>query len=221
MDGKNKILEVLEQICTLLKGYSEEHRASTQPFHLDKLRKTFPDYKYVCNDRLVREPLIEHIGSLPVIATTVYPYIDEPGVDLGKALIMLAIHDIGEIKTGDENVFTKDVSSKDVETKYALEILNPYYHDLYIDMQNQGSLTAKFAKTVDKVTPDIIDMLTPAEVTIERYRGMTGKSVSEIVPMIREFKYPYVTWNSFLTELYLVILERIELQLNSHYPLLD
>src|ERR1035437_4688717 len=99
--------EVLEQIIFLYQGYSREHRASTQPFHLQKVQQLVKNYHYNCKDLLIREPLIEHSGSLPVVATAIYPHINNSNVDLGRALIMLAIHDIGELTTGDEMTFTK------------------------------------------------------------------------------------------------------------------
>lgn len=109
--------EVLDQIIFLYKGYSEEHRKSTQPYYLEKVKSLVKDYQYDVNDLLVREPLLEHSGSLPVVATTVYPYIEDADVDLGRVLTMLAIHDIGELKVGDEMTFTKDNSGWEKEVQ--------------------------------------------------------------------------------------------------------
>ncbi len=152
--------EVLDKILYLYEGYSKEHRASTQPFHLEKVKTAVKDYQYDCNDFLIREPLIEHSGSLPIVATAIYPYIKDESVDLGKALIMLAIHDIGELVVGDEMVFTKS-DNNSLEKKAALNILPTIYHDLYLDMEEQRTSTGKFAKAIDKITPDIVDLMTP------------------------------------------------------------
>src|SRR3989344_1720444 len=100
--------ETLDKIIFLYERYSKEHRSSTQPFHLQKVKELVKDYHYDCNDLLVREPLIEHTGSLPIVATTIYPYLNNSQVDLGRALIMLAVHDIGELIVGDEMTFTKN-----------------------------------------------------------------------------------------------------------------
>jgi len=99
--------ETLDQLVFLYSGYSTEHRANTQPFRLKSIQNYINNYEYNPKDLITREPLIEHTGSLPIAATTIYPYIKNSEVDLGKALIMLAIHDIGEIKVGDEITFTK------------------------------------------------------------------------------------------------------------------
>jgi hypothetical protein len=59
--------------------------------------------------------------------------------------------------------------------------------------------------------------LTPAEITIERYRRFTKKEPEEIVPMIKDFKHPYMTWNPFMTQLHLEILQRMDKKLKPFY----
>lgn len=204
------VKEVLDRIIYLYKGYSEEHRASTQPFHLEKVQRLVRDYDYDINDLLVREPLIEHSGSLPIVATTIYPFINNPKVDIGRALSMLAIHDIGELGVGDEMTFTKSGDNASAERENALSLLHESYHSLYLEMEDRTSDTARFAKAVDKMTPDIVDLMTPAEVTIRRYKDFVNKDPSEIVATIKEFKHPYMLWNEFMTKLHLEILVRIE-----------
>lgn len=208
--------ETLDKVIFLYEHYSKEHRASTQPFHLEKVRANVKDYEYKFDDLLVREPLIEHTGSLPIVATTIFTHLNNSDVDLGRALIMLAIHDIGELRTGDEITFTKKKDNGE-EKKHALELLSESFHQIYIEMEERRSDTARFAKAVDKMTPDIVDLMTPAEITIERYRKFTNKEPDEIVPMIKEFKHPYMLWNDFMTNLHLEILSRIDEKLKSYY----
>ncbi|MDD5626443.1 MAG: HD domain-containing protein [Patescibacteria group bacterium] len=209
--------ETLDKIIFLYERYSEEHRASTQPFHLKKVKKLIKDYVYKYDDLLVREPLIEHSGSLPIVATTIYSKIDDPNVDLGRALIMLAIHDIGELITGDEMTFTKNGRKASNEKKQALTLLPESFHSVYIEMEERRSETARFAKAIDKMTPDIIDLMTPTEITVERYRKFVKKEPEEIVATIKEFKHPYMLWNDFMTNLHLEILGRIDKKLQSFY----
>lgn len=213
----NIFKQTLDQIIFLYKKYSQEHRASTQPFHLEKVHFLVKDYVYKYDDLLVREPLIEHIGSLPIVATTIYPYIKNPNVDLGRALIMFSIHDIGELVTGDEIVFTKKKVKEDEEKKQAFKLLPEFYHSIYLEMEERLSDTARFAKAVDKMTPDIVDLMCTAEVTIERYRQYVNKKPKEIVPTIKEFKHPFMFWNDFMTQLHLEILERIDKKLKPFY----
>lgn len=208
---------VLDEIIKLYQSYSKEYRASTQPFHLETVRSVLPDYKYHHEDLLVREPLIEHVGGLPVVATAIYPYLSNSEVDLGRALIMLAIHDIGELTTGDEITFTKKQPGKDNEKDEALKLLPESLHNIYLEMEERKSITAQFAKAVDKMTPDIVDLMCPAEITVERYKHFTKKQPKEIVLLIKEFKHPYMLWNEFMTELHLEILDRIDQKLQEYY----
>lgn len=71
-----------------------------QPYISAKIQKEFPEYQLNFDDEIVRETLSEYVGSLPIIATYIHPFLDHK-VDLGKVLIILAIHDIGELRTGD------------------------------------------------------------------------------------------------------------------------
>ena len=209
--------ETLDKIIALYKGYSEEHRASTQPFHLNRAKNLIKDYEYKTDDYLVREPLIEHTGSLPIVATAIYPHIDNPKVDLGRALIMLAIHDIGELGVGDEITFTKKNENADGEKAHAFKLLDSSMHSTYLEMEERTTDTARFAKAVDKMTPDIVDLMTPADVTVARYKAFTKKEPEEIVALIKEFKHPYMLWNDFMTKLHLEILRRIDANLKPFY----
>lgn len=174
------------------------------------------DYRYEPDDDLVRETLMEHVGSLPVIATALYPHINDPAVNLGDALTMLAIHDIGELMTGDEMTFTKAESAADPEHEAALQLLDPIYHDLYNDVESKGSATAKFAKSIDKITPDIVDYLTPADITIQRFKHFVGIDANEIVDLIVKHKRPYMLWNPFMTEFHIYLIEQTTAKLKGH-----
>jgi hypothetical protein len=199
--------EVLDKIIYLYEGYSKEHRACTQPFHLQKVKAAVKDYQYDCDDILIREPLIEHSGSLPMVATTIYPHIKDKSVDLGEALIMLAIHDIGELVVGDEMVFTKQ-DDNGLEKAAALKLLPTIYHDLYLDMEEQRTNTGKFAKSIDKITPDVVDLMTPAEVTLDRYSKQVGDESP--VTLLKMHKHPHMLWNDFMKNLHLELMTRLE-----------
>jgi hypothetical protein len=206
---------LLKELEFLFEKYSDELRATTQPFYLRKVTKHLPDYQYHPEDVLVRETLMEHVGSLPMVATAFYPHLDDTNVDLGQALIMLAIHDIGELITGDEMTFTKKVSAKDPEREAALSLLHVSYHDAYEDVESQTSSSAKFAKAIDKITPDIIDYLTPAEITLWRYKHFVGTEPDGIVELIEKKKRPYMLWNPFMTEFHKLLLDRLRTKLQT------
>lgn len=184
-------------------------RATTQPYHLKKYTDKHTDYTYNPEDMIVRESLLEHIGSLPMVAVAFYPLLDNKNVDLGQTLTMLAIHDIGELVTGDEMIFTKKVSRKRPEHEAAIKLLHASYHKVYEEVESQASPSAKFAKAIDKITPDILDYLTPAGITIQRYKHFVGVGPDGIVDLILKHKRPYMLWNPFMTEFHKLLLDKL------------
>jgi 5'-deoxynucleotidase YfbR-like HD superfamily hydrolase len=213
MADETNMQEILEKVEFLFKHYSLERRAITQPYLLGIVKEQVPNYTYHPEDKLVRETLLEHVGSLPVLATALYPYINDEEVHLGDALTMLAIHDIGELVIGDENVFTKKSDRKHAEHEAAQTLLHPYYHRIYEDVENKTSKSAKFAKAIDKIAPDILDYITPAHITKQRLKHFANFEPEEIVAKITEFKRPYMTWNTFMTELHIHLMEQLEVKL--------
>jgi len=209
-DGTTALLGELEY---LFERYSGELRATTQPYALRRVRVALPGYVYHPEDVLVRETLMEHVGSTPVVATAFYPHINDAAVDLGAALTMLAIHDIGELVYGDTMTFIKKDSAKDAEHTAALSLLHKTYHGLYNDVESQAGPSAKFAKAIDKITPDIVDYLTPADITIARYRHFVGVGPEGIVPLIEQKKRPYMRWNPFMTAFHTLLLEKLAAKL--------
>ncbi len=208
MNSQTTAAELLEKLEFLFEKYSQEMRASTQPYYLAKISDGVKDYKYHPEDVLIRESLLEHIGSLPMVATAIYPLIQDEEVDLGQSLIMLAIHDIGELITGDEITFTKKKAGKKLEFDAAITLLHPSYHSLYEDVESQSSKSAKFAKSIDKITPDILDFLTPADITIRRYKHFVDIEPEEIIDLIIKHKRPYMLWNPFMTEFHTLLVNR-------------
>ncbi len=206
--------EVLQKIEFLFERYSLERRATTQPYLLRTVQESIKDYTYHPDDTLVRETLIEHVGSTPVIATALFPYLNDDHVNIGDSLTMLAIHDIGELITGDEITFTKQASAKEPEYEAGLKLLHPSYHKLYEDVETKTSKSAKFAKAIDKITPDIIDYLTPADITIWRFKHYVGIEPDKIIDTIVQHKRPYMLWNPFMTEFHIYLVEQLQDKLN-------
>ena len=200
---------VLEKIEYLFERYSLERRANTQPYLLGLVKDKVLGYKYHPADDLIRETLMEHVGSTPVVATALFPYLQDPTVNLGDALTMLAIHDIGELAIHDEITFTKKEDKKGVEREAALKLLDPYYHNIYDDAENKTSQSAKFAKAIDKITPDILDYLTPADITTERYKHFVGIEKGQIIDTIIKHKRPYMLWNPFMTEFHIHLIDKL------------
>ncbi len=159
--------KILDDLIVQTEGYSKVFRKSTQPYILQRLKSKYPDQKFDFEDEVIRKSLIEHVGSLPIIASFLHPYLDHL-VDLGKVLTILAIHDIGEIKLGDELTFTKQKSKENEEFEIGLSLLHPNYHDLYQEEFEMSTLEAKFAKSIDKIAPDILDYIVGEDYSIAR-----------------------------------------------------
>jgi HD domain len=115
---------LLHQLCDLILNYSRTFRATTQPTNLAIFQEQFPDEIYNPHNKIYRESLLEHTGSLPIIASFLHPYL-ENNVDLGKCLQMLAFHDIGETVLGDINTFVKTDLNKQDEYEIALSLIHP------------------------------------------------------------------------------------------------
>jgi 5'-deoxynucleotidase YfbR-like HD superfamily hydrolase len=200
---------LVENICSLLKKYNNVYRATTQQSKLDNLLSLDNKYTYNPNDEIIRESLLEHVGSLPIIASFLHPYL-ESNVNLGRSLQMLAIHDIGETVLGDINTFLKKETESLDEFNIALEIIHPGQRDLFIEFENLSSDDAKFARSVDKIAPDLIDFITHENITIERFRILLRKSPEEIIPLIRAKKSPFMEWDSFMKAFHNKLMSKLE-----------
>jgi len=200
--------EIFSEIESLLKNYTNEFRASTQPFRYDIQKQINPNFKFDPENIIIRESLIEHVGTLPILAVFFHGYITEP-VNLGKALEMLAVHDIGEIAIGDEITFLKNSEKEKLEEQEALKLLNEKHHAAYQEFKAQKTNEAKFAKSIDKIGPDIYDLLTDKNATIVRLKHFANMEAYEIVGIIEKFKSPYMQWSVFFKEFHAELINKM------------
>jgi 5'-deoxynucleotidase YfbR-like HD superfamily hydrolase len=152
----------------------------------------------------------EHIGLLPLTATFLHPYLVNT-VDLGKALIMLSIHDIGEIKVGDVLTVrdTKTEEHKHAERSAALSLLNPAHHALFTEFEAGVSNEAKFASAIDKITPNIYELIVDTDVARARHAHFgfdIHKAVAKDAPLL--------SWDGFLENFYREVIRKIEMRFN-------
>ncbi len=202
--------EILTELVELIKNYSNTLRSNPQPYTFQRLSQKY-DLKYDCQEEIYRETLLEHTGSLPVIATFLYPYIGVE-LDIGKVLLMLSFHDIGELREGDIITFLKKPEDGVKEKHFTLEALNPIYHSVYIEFEELETNEAKFAKSIDKLAPDVFDYIWP-EATVTRLTQRLGIDKDEVVPKLREFKTKYMLWNEFLNGFHAEIMSSVESQI--------
>lgn len=155
----------------------------------DRFLKTQVDYE----DISIREPLLEHVGHLPIIANFLYPHIEHrDSVDLGKALIMLSFHDIGETLVGDVLKYRKTKSHDESEHKATRKLLDPFYFSYWQEYEERKTLTAKFAKSVDSIAP-LLHELDNMPHTIKRFIHFKFG-----LQDIDKLKRPHFAWDGVL-----------------------
>jgi HD domain len=213
MCNKINYAEILDGLLIQIEGYSKVFRKNIEPYILELLKSKYPSEQFDFEDEVIRESLIEHVGSLPVIASFLHPYLDHK-VDLGKVLTILAIHDIGEIKLGDESTFTKLKSKENEEFETGLSLLHSNYHDLYKEEFELKTLEAKFAKSIDKIAPDILDYVVGENYTIERVSFQANWKREEVMQNIRDKKRPFMLWSSFMTNIHDELFSRYKIKTN-------
>jgi putative hydrolases of HD superfamily len=201
--------QILDGLLWQLEKYNQVFRKSTQPFKKAEIINHFPEYKFNFDDKIIRETLLEHVGCLPIVATYLHQYIDKP-IDLGKVLIMLSIHDIGELVVGDETFFNKQKQVNDNEFEAALNLLPEYQKEYFIELEKNQTNEAKFANSVDKLVPSLLELFLGKEATIDRVSAQTGWEKSEVLEKIKISKQPFVLWSDFMYNFTNLVFERME-----------
>ena len=189
--------KIISELTYILKWYSDTKRANVNYFRC--LEQGIGSSDYVVWDVQIQESLLEHVWSLPIIAAFFHPYIEEE-IDLWRVLQMLAIHDIWEIVLGDEIVFTKKQDEGDDEEQEALRILHKSQHHIYLEFKDLKTNESLFAKSIDKIAPDILDVITEPEITKKRLKHYAKMNPEDIVNRIEKAKSSYMQWSSFFKE---------------------
>ena len=120
--------------------------------HLVEALKDTTRHCYTSKGR--HESVAEHSWRLVIMA---YFLKDEfPEADMNKVMLMCAIHDLGEVFTGDIPTFLKTEEHEEKEREllnnWVLSLPKPYCDELaslYKEMDEQQTLEAKIYKTVD------------------------------------------------------------------------
>ncbi|MFB6181610.1 MAG: HD domain-containing protein [Candidatus Magasanikbacteria bacterium] len=113
------------------RSYAGISRATITKERLDSFAECEKDKEIDYDNGAIREPLLEHVGHLPMIASYLYPKINSTEeIDLGNVLKMLSVHDIGEIKVGDVVPHDKTVEHKQKEERAAKNLLGKSFFQL-------------------------------------------------------------------------------------------
>lgn len=200
--------KIFNTVVWTIQWYMETYRKTTQ--HKKLILQDICIADYNPDEESIQESLIEHVWSLPVLASLLYPHISDPEVNLWDSLIMLAIHDIGELVTWDKLSFTKHLDDSTLEKKEAYKLLDASYYNYYEQIENQSTQSWKFAKSIDKIIADIIDFLCPAEVVRIRYTIHAWVEPDHIIELKRTYKAKYMERNPFLKDFFEYSLSRLE-----------
>ncbi len=194
--------EILERLIELQERYSFEKRHLVTGDRYVQIIETglVPEGDF--GNPAVREPLLEHVGHLPVLAAFLHPYLEHSKeIDLGRVLIMLAIHDIGETEVGDVFTYDKTDSQEDVEFKAAMKLIEPEQQVVYQEYEERISLEAKYAKCIDALAPVVHSVRRP-QIKIDNFR-MKGRVVQDII----DKKTQYFEWDQLMKEIFELCME--------------
>lgn len=190
--------EIVDRFFTLQQNYALEARWIVSPERYKRIVETGMITGWEPDNEATREPLLEHVGHLPVIATFLYPYAEHKDkIDLGRVLIMLAVHDIGETEEGDVFAYDKTDGDQKNEFEAARQLLPPELFAYFEEFEKWESMDAKFAKAVDAFAPLFHELAIPAEITKKRFK-MYGFGVDKI----EKRKRPHVVWDENLNAIF-------------------
>jgi putative hydrolase of HD superfamily len=192
--------ELIQSLIDLQNKYAKTYRAMVTCERLGHLLARAGEVDVLREE--IREPLIEHVGHLPVIASFIHPHITHSAdVNLGRALVMLSIHDIGETVTGDFLTYTKTVDHETEEAEVTRKLLPPTLRTYFDEFEEMESLDAKFAKSVDAVAPFLHEISAP-NLTRTRFKkyGITSQ-------IVETKKKALFEWDPVLREMFTEIIE--------------
>ena len=189
--------ELVQDFLKLQNSYSFTKRTVVTGDRYSQIAlKGMVDKKDYDNEAL-RESLMEHVGHLPILASYFHPHIEHSNeVDLGRALIMLSIHDIGETVTGEIFAYHKTEQDNLDEYEAALKILHPTLHPYLAEYEANETLDAKYARSMDALAPNIHEVDMP-KVTMERF-DLLNASPQNVIDKKRK----YMEWDSVLLEVF-------------------
>lgn len=120
--------------------------------HLDRV----PRMGFVLRGVADPESVAEHLWHVAVLAWTLGRQVD--GLDLGRALAMALLHDVGEVRLGDLPMTTSKYfepgAKAAAEAKVVGELMHPFGgqpEELLAELQARKTAEARFVKDCDKL----------------------------------------------------------------------
>ena len=131
---------------------------------LDKLKGVTRKNKPLGLDRY--ENSAEHSWQIALLAVSLAQYAEGP-VDINRVVMMLLVHDIGEIDTGDTIVYAVDgweelKAAEQVAVTRIFGLLpepqNSYLRDLWLEFESGETAEARFAHAADRAMPALLNL---------------------------------------------------------------
>lgn len=187
--------QLIQKLIDLQNGYAQVSRAIVTSERLKHAQTK--SLKIDVEENYLREPLLEHIGHLPMIASFLHEHIEHTkDVNLGRVLVMLSIHDIGETVLGDVITYSKKEEQTTEENRVVKELLSQEQLAYFEDFEELKSFDAKFAKTVDAIAPFLHEIDKP-KLTRKRFKTWNFNSQK-----IEAKKKPLFQWDSVLSAMF-------------------
>ena len=150
----------------------------------------------------LREPLLEHVGHLPVLASFLHSRIEHSReVNLGRVLVMLSIRDIGETVVGDVLAYDKKPGETEKENEVARKLLPTDLVVYFDEFEERETLDAKYAKSIDAIAPFLHEIGMP-NLTRKRFAayGFGSKNIEAKKRVLFE-------WDEVLKDMFAEILD--------------
>lgn len=120
--------------------------------HLDRV----PRMGFVLRGVADPESVSEHLWHVAILVWTLGPRLE--GFDLGRAMAMALVHDVGEVRLGDlpmtSNKYFEPGAKAAAETKAVVELMQPFGDqpkELLAELQARESAEARLVKDCDKL----------------------------------------------------------------------
>ena len=189
---------ILDELIELTQAYATAFRFTLDPVRAHLVTDETTDFL----DENIREPLLMHVGHAPILAIHLHPYL-QTEVDLGHALKLLAVHDIGELEAGDVLV-TEDGPEHEHHERIAAKLrLSEEQFTWFIEFQDLETPESRFAKSVDKICPDIVTFACD-RFHEKRRMEFHGKVVQDFY----DVKIPCMQWDPFMKAFYEALMQR-------------
>jgi len=202
---KQDTKQLIAEFLKIQHGYQFTRRASLTKERFRDVADASEIIAFEESNQAVREPLIEHVGHLPIIASFFYEHTAHTkDIDLGRVLTILSIHDIGETELGDINTYDKTEADEAEELEVARKLLSPTLIPYFEEYEALETVDAKYAKFVDAMSP-VFHKLDMPYINQKRFHAK-GRSTADIINK----KRPHMEWDSFLLELFDMCLDQLQ-----------